>query len=526
MKIDVPQPESLERLIDDVRRRTILQLIAEQGLLAALIALVGLIALLLAGTQVLAWYVPVLLLAVAFGWGMLRVRSRFPDRYQVAQTLDQRLSFKDAVSTALFFSAKHEGWRAPEALVRAQRQAAERLVTAADPQVAAPMRMPRQAWACLAMVAVAGSLLVVRYGSRGSLDLQQPMVRIPFDSFLGGAPEVAANKPFPKPKLPDGMETMSVPSDGTEEQKGERRKAEDSFEAQAIESDEPAGENAQMVKEGELSQEGGDQQGEAGEKGEGEPGGEQQSQKDNSGQGGSQKNAKSAPEGGQKNASEQQNSENSSLMDKMRDAMQNMLSRMKMNPQAGEMGKQNQGSQKGQQQQQSASAQKQAGKKGQPAPGQKGEGQAKSEEAGEQEGEGSSKNENAQGKMSDAGGEKQTAQEGKSGAGKQDGDKDLKDAQQAAAMGKISEILGKRAENLTGEIMVEVSSGRQQLKTQYQDRSAIHGNAAGDVNRDEVPAAYQQFVQQYFEEVRKAGAGAGTGSTKAKPATTTPNPPE
>ena len=74
-------------------------------------------------------------------------------------------------------------------------------------------------------------------------------------------------------------------------------------------------------------------------------------------------------------------------------------------------------------------------------------------------------------------------------------------------MGKLSEIIGKRSQNLTGEIMVEVSSGKQQpLKTQYSDKRATHAEGGGEVHRDEVPLIYQQYVQQYFEEIRKTPA--------------------
>jgi CO dehydrogenase/acetyl-CoA synthase delta subunit len=74
-------------------------------------------------------------------------------------------------------------------------------------------------------------------------------------------------------------------------------------------------------------------------------------------------------------------------------------------------------------------------------------------------------------------------------------------------MGKISEIIGKRAANMSGEVMVEVSSGKQQLKTQYTQRTAAHTEAGSEINRDEIPLAYQQYVQQYFEEIRKLPAG-------------------
>jgi hypothetical protein len=41
------------------------------------------------------------------------------------------------------------------------------------------------------------------------------------------------------------------------------------------------------------------------------------------------------------------------------------------------------------------------------------------------------------------------------------------------------------------------------LRTPYAQRDAHHAEAGGEINRDEVPAALQAYVQQYFEQVRK-----------------------
>ena len=80
-------------------------------------------------------------------------------------------------------------------------------------------------------------------------------------------------------------------------------------------------------------------------------------------------------------------------------------------------------------------------------------------------------------------------------------------------MGKISEIFGKRAQNVTGEMMVEVkSSKQQQLRTAYAERANTHREAGSEIHRDEVPLDLQYFVQQYFEKVRKPGA---IGKTEA-----------
>ena len=70
-------------------------------------------------------------------------------------------------------------------------------------------------------------------------------------------------------------------------------------------------------------------------------------------------------------------------------------------------------------------------------------------------------------------------------------------------MGKISEILGKRSANLTGEATVEVQSTSQQIRTQYAQRSSQHTQGGAEISRDEVPVALQSYVEQYFEQIRK-----------------------
>lgn len=90
--------------------------------------------------------------------------------------------------------------------------------------------------------------------------------------------------------------------------------------------------------------------------------------------------------------------------------------------------------------------------------------------------------------------------------GKQEGAKDFREAQQQEAMGKLSELLGKRAENLTGEVTIEVSSGKQQLRTPYVSRTASHAAAGAEIKRNEIPLEYQHYVQQYFEQLRREEA--------------------
>ena len=147
---------------------------------------------------------------------------------------------------------------------------------------------------------------------------------------------------------------------------------------------------------------------------------------------------------------------------------------------------------------------------------QNGQGDQKDQKA-EAQGQQGQKQENAQGKGGEQGKQPQSP-DAKSGIGKSDGNKDIEASENAKAMGKISEILGKRQKDVTGEMMIEVSSGKQQLKTAYSGQTAAHKEAGGEINRDEVPLIYQQYVEKYFEQIRATPKPAPSeGAVVAKP---------
>ena len=70
-------------------------------------------------------------------------------------------------------------------------------------------------------------------------------------------------------------------------------------------------------------------------------------------------------------------------------------------------------------------------------------------------------------------------------------------------MGKLADLIGKRSAQLTGEMTVETSSGKQQLRTQYSQKLGEHSDSGGEINRNEVPPIFQRYVREYMEEVRK-----------------------
>ncbi len=93
--------------------------------------------------------------------------------------------------------------------------------------------------------------------------------------------------------------------------------------------------------------------------------------------------------------------------------------------------------------------------------------------------------------------------------GSEDGNKEIRQAEQLAAMGKISELIGKRSAAVTGEATVEVQTTSQQLHTAYVKSGAEHSQGGAEINRDEIPVALQPYVQQYFDQLRKQPRAAG-----------------
>ena len=212
-------------------------------------------------------------------------------------------------------------------------------------------------------------------------------------------------------------------------------------------------------------------------------------------------------------------------MSKLRDAMSNLLSKMHQQNGSGSQKQasagqnaQKPGTQKAGQRQNGAPSEGQQQNNGQESA------DAESQQAGAEGKDGKSSQAQAGGHSADQKGSNQPG----SGIGRQDGDKDVKLAEQAAAMGKISEIIGKRSASVTGEITVEVPSSQQRLQTPYSQSNATHTDSGGDISRDEVPEIFQQYVQQYFEQIRKQPAAPkpdASPRSKAQPPAAKTTPP-
>jgi hypothetical protein len=343
---------------------------------------------------------------------------------------------------------------------------------------------------------VAGSLFALRYGLSRRLDLRQPLANflpesLPGDRSVHRADSTRRNA-RQSPETPDDGSTPSNQDRQTQGQDPEpeprnpgvsQSEALARMDAKSIAIQKPGErDDTQMASDD------ADSEGEStARNGEDSPDGRQAAGK---------AAQRDMPRNGEKqNAANP--GDNSSLMSKLKDAFQNLLSKAK--PQPNQEGSPQQGKGQKSSQGRPQSGTGKDGKDGQPRDGsQQGDGQEG--EAGQD----AKNSETAQpGKGQGKSDSEQSSKQPGSGIGSQDGDKAIHSAEQLAAMGKISEILGKRSANITGEATVEVRTTSQQLRTPYSPKGAEHTQGGAEISRDEVPVALQPYVQQYFEQVRK-----------------------
>jgi len=479
----------LGKLLKEARRRSVFNQALEHLSLGVAASAVGAIVLLLAGTQLLEWYWLAALFAAAAGGSAWRSWGRFPSLYKVSQRIDRSLSLDDTLSTAFFFAHPGKSRRVSEPLKRMQQAEAERLSATVPAAAAVPLRFPRRSYAAFGLLMLAGGVFLLRYAVRGSLDLRPPLVEAVVDFFW--PTEVATRN---KPPILPGEPPLGITLDGSEDRKGELDPGAESA-LDVVDTPDVNNSSSTSEKRGQFQTKGERQPNEnSGDESESSESGRSDAspaQPDSSQRGNQQDgDPAQAPQGG----------DNASLLNKLRDAMANLMAKLKTPPGAGQQSASRK-SQSGSQDQRQQASQK--GQQGAGRPDQ--QGRAGEDSDNGEQGEGGEQAQAGQGKSSDRNADPSGLNDAKSGAGQQDGDKQARDAAMQEAMGQLSEIFGRRAANIAGEVMVEVTSGKQQaLKTPYSRRSATHRDMGGEISRDEIPLALQQYVKQYFEEVRKA----------------------
>jgi hypothetical protein len=471
-------------LVRRARRRILHNLLFYEGSNAASVALVAFTLLLILGTQVLAWYWAVLLPGAAALYAAWRVRKRLPNLYASAQIVDRRMQLADTLSTAIYFTS-HDA-RGPAELRRFQLAEAERVAGGVEPRRAIPYAVPRTAYLTGVLLLVASSLFALRYGLTDRLDLKQPLARLVQDSL--GLPqsdrEASLDRKLPPKDPADDPQAgeQGPPIDPADSNQQPNDSAESQPEQTPKNAAKAEGKNKRNQADSDSDQDGQADQSE-------QPAEEQQ-------QNASNRNGDKGGKQSQNGNSNSQSQNNQSLLGKMKEAMQNLLSSMQQNPRDQQQSASNQTSNSGKGRQNQAKQQA----KGEKSKSQKGDSQDQQSADEGQEAQ------NSPAQSTDQQDSPLANKQPGSGAGNRDGAKDIHQAEQLAAMGKISEIIGKRSANITGEATVDVQNTSQQLRTGYQDKRADHAQTGAEIHRDEIPVALESYVEQYFEQVRKQAA--------------------
>ena len=477
--------------------------IAQSGWVAIFV-FSGLILLMLAGSLIFQWQWLLLLGLAGAALGIYRVRKGLVAPYAVAQILDRRLQLSDTLSTA-YYLRSHSATPNAQAL-QYQLEQADRLAATVSPAQPFPFA-GRKVWSiagALALVCI--GLFGVRYMVTESLSLRPALVSLQIAPIVERIHEILVPPKNPRSldSLPDRPATKAENADGKEAQ-ADRAPEPNVPPPPAVSNASPDGSPAGQQSASEANKSGAQDQAQA------KPGDASMIKPDTPREPSTAASAQPGDTGNKAGNSPQSQtreqragSQNTppGVMSRMKDALSSMMAKMnaasssqqskngqqdatdsKSSQQSQAAGRTQQGSQQQQQQSQNQAAN----------PSESAEGQA--------QGQTSEKQGTTQGKSSD-----QSAQKGSdahSGVGQQDGDKDIKNAEQLKAMGKLAEIIGKRSANLTGDMTVETSSGKQQLKTSYSQRVGQHSDSGGEINHNQVPLAYQQYVREYMEQVRK-----------------------
>jgi hypothetical protein len=485
-------------LVHRARRRLFHNELFTQGTHAAVAILAAFILLLLAGTGFLDWRWMVLVSASALGVALYRARKRLLTPYAAAQVVDRRMDLADTISTAVYF--EQESVPASPDLRRFQRERANQAAQSVDARIAIPYAMPRGVYLIAVLALVAGSIFGLRYGLLGRLDLHPPLVHVLAQQFgWKERTEVAKNNRKP-PLVPEQQDDAAASANDPDQTQ--------QMQPDTSSTDGTETSNDSAAEKGDASK--GDAKKDGNRANQQSADGEQEAQAESNP---SQSDEKSGDQSGKQSQKQQSggkpdtnnSGENSSLMNKAKDLFQNLLSSLKPpsnNPGQQQNDPNNQGKGQPKQQNDKNGQPKNGGQKGDQSEGQQGE---QGQDQQDQNQQGNGKNESQQA----------TKQPG-SGAGNQDGEKRIKQAEDMAAMGKISEILGKRSANLTGEATVEVQNTAQQLKTAYAPGAIQHGQSGGEINRDEIPVAMEPFVQEYFKQARKQEPAAPPAPPPAK----------
>ncbi len=495
-------------LPEDVLNTTLRRAAARRVLVAAISAAGGAIAAvaalfciaLLAGVQVLDAVLLLALVLAGLGWVAWRVRRQWLDAYHTAQLLDRRFHLPDTLSTAWYF-ARSDSAASPllqsphleriQPLIERQRREAGEILGRISVKEAFPLELGRVHLVALALVIAAVALFGYRYYSSNALDMERRLasLHIPFVD-AGDEPPFMTGDEIQRPEA----ELRDSPlADYQPPRDPGRERLDGTYD------DMP---DITGVSVGDLHGEG-EEASESSDPGDSMNLREQLSKdprRQASGQG------KEGREGEQRKAGGKE-----SLFDKFQQAMSNMMDKFaKRNEtmeQRGEQGGDQEARQKSEQ----------PGDGADDSSDREGNQRTDTADASENAKQGLGGQQGQQTDQQSNSADSENASDAPSSAGAQDGNKDLAASRQLEAMGKIAEILGQRADQVKGDMKVEVQPRKEQsLATELRNVRAAHHDTGGDLSRDEVPLRLQNYVREYMKNARAADAAKSASTSETR----------
>ncbi len=479
----------IETLVRTCRARIASHNLRREGFLAVGTTLSGICALLLMGTR----YVPIAVLPLVAAFGVwLAVRRwtmEMPDEYAVAQLIDRQERLCDEVATAFHF--RSVGGADASEVADAQYGRAARAAEGITPDALFPGTAPTTQRNAAFLLATAVLLVGLRAGLQSTLSFEPPLASLVLSSLFGFEPEHraavrAAVAKIDHAPLDSAVEEAGLLTDrpDAESESSDGPLPEESYEPPEMPNEMPEVEGLITLPMEELSAEaqgedaslldGGTEHGTGADKGTGD----------------------TPTDAGDDSWSD----EAESLLDKLKQAFDNMLQTLDMA--STETAESDQGQEQGSGNTEEASSQGDPADAGETAEQMSSEltdasmeGGQPGDEAGESASAGNTSGEDSSGE--DSSGENASA------AGTSDGSKELAVTEQSDVLGTLEELYMERAENIKGEVTIETHLAEQSASVPYNERSTVHADQGGAISRDEIPVQYRTYIQNYFEALRR-----------------------
>ena len=297
----------IDELLNRARQRFFIQSSTEIAAVALASGSAAFSLVMIAGTTLLAFWIPLAAGVVALGLASFREFRRNPTVLRVAQVLDRRCELHDALATELQFRGSSLE------VARAQHRQTEAAARTIIFERALPFQQPRWLFPAVGLMALASFLFLLRFGVQRRLELSAPLAAVLQDPFSNVAARAEGKK---RPAKPDNADVLNRLGTSSPEPDDPLEQKLPNQAGSAIDSGAPPATLASgKAQEGEKTETNSSEQSAAA------------AQK--SGQDQQPSSREGAPQSAQGAGKSHASPESSGMLSKLRDAMSGLMSKMK-----------------------------------------------------------------------------------------------------------------------------------------------------------------------------------------------------